>query len=309
MGDKNKSAKDKEKLDQQANAWFDRVDDRLPFDAFGNSENKRRIGDDIFTRIQADIQHKKSRAYFFMKIAASLLIAAISITTYRLISDQHAKNEQLVWQVYRSGAGEFKTVTLPDSSVIYLRPGTSLYAPTAFTQSTRTVKLTEGEAYFTVKHDTRHPFVVDAAGISTQVLGTSFVIRNYRAASTIQVSLITGKVAVKHEASLLGMLTPLQEITYNKKNHNSTLDKISADWINNWKSGDYLLNDVPIEELAATLKNLYGVNVVMRSGNLEKLRITTQFNKKDNIRDILEQLKLIHGLNYEIKDKEVILMR
>lgn len=309
MGNKNRFSKRNEELDQQANSWFDHTDDRQPFDAFGTPENKRRIGEDIFSRIQSDIRHKKTRTYFFMKVAASLLIAAFSVTTYYLVSDQRSKSNPLVWTIYKSGAGEFKTVTLPDSSVVYLRPGSTLSAPASFTQSTRTVKLTEGEAYFTVRHDVKHPFIVNASGISTQVLGTAFVIRNYHAAATIQVSLVTGKVAVKHDASLLGLLMPLQEITYNKADHKSRLGNISMDWIANWKSGEYNLNDVSIQELAATLKNLYGINVRMKAGELEKLRITMQFNKKDNVRDILEQLKLIHGLDYRMNDKEVVLMK
>jgi transmembrane sensor len=290
----------------KSSAWFDQFDDDEPYDAFGSTENQHKIGEDIFGGIQRQLRRRKQ--HFFLRIAASILIVTgVAILTGRSLN-KPASEKELAWITYHSKAGQYREVKLADGSVIAMRPGTALSAPGKFTDQIRTVKLLEGEAFFRVNHDEQHSFVVQAAGISTRVLGTSFVISNYKNSKAIAVSLITGKVAVNEKQKLLGLLRPLQQMTYDKSDHKYRIDPIDPNWLAAWRTGEYILNDVRIEELAATLKNVYGITVTLRSQDLQQLRITLQFNKKDRIENILEQLKLIHGIKYRINGKEVVLM-
>lgn len=65
-------------------------------------------------------------------------------------------------ETYRTAVGERKTVALPDGSGIELNTDTELTV--RLSERARAVRLTRGEALFTVVHDERRPFEVFAHG-------------------------------------------------------------------------------------------------------------------------------------------------
>lgn len=66
-------------------------------------------------------------------------------------------------------------VELADHSVAELAPQSKLQVDVSGSSGKRSVIL-EGLGYFNVTHDQHRPFVVDAAGVPVQVLGTEFVV-------------------------------------------------------------------------------------------------------------------------------------
>lgn len=87
-----------------------------------------------------------------------------------------------------------KTVTLPDGSMVYLEPGTTLQYSGNYGKEDRNVMLT-GEALFNVQKDDVHPFIVASSLISTRVLGTSFNME-VRSNADAKVVVLTGMVQV-----------------------------------------------------------------------------------------------------------------
>ena len=296
-------------LDREANTWFDKTDDSKPFDAFGGDDIKQRIGEDIFKGISNEIHKKRINYYYYLKIASVIVfISGLGLLASIVIQRHVEEQKRIVWSEIKSLHGHLDKMVLSDSSVVYLRPGSVLKFPQKFKGRLREVQLVEGEAFFEVKHDLNHPFIVLSGRLNTQVLGTSFLVKNYKQLKHIQVSVATGKVAVMNGKKLLRLLTPQQQLTFNTITDQIDFTTISAGLADSWKSGEYLLKNDSITDLALQLENIYGLKIILKSPNLQKLSITTQFNMKDNIRDILEQLKLIHHVNYVIKNKEVILM-
>ena len=68
-----------------------------------------------------------------------------------------------------------RAATLPDGSRVILSAQTSINVD--FNGSKRNLELSAGEAYFKVKHDRQHPFVVHAGDISVTAVGTAFDVR------------------------------------------------------------------------------------------------------------------------------------
>lgn len=260
-------------------------------------------------KIRQKIRYHKFRKTWLSAAAAILILFSISIATFQFSKTSSLSPSELVWTSYKTQKGEYKKVRLPDSSVVYLRPGSHLEVAAPFVQQNRNIKLVEGEAFFDIRYNPQHPLVVETSQITTQVLGTTFIISNYKAMDHVNVMLLTGKVAVNTKITLLVLLKPNEQLSFNKTSGKAELNTIDNDMSENWQNGEYMLNNVPMKELAFALGNTFGYEVKFGDDRLEKLHITTQFNKKDNLIDILEQLKLIHGLDYRIKDKEVILMR
>ena len=79
--------------------------------------------------------------------------------------------KRLVNQSFRTAVGQRATVTLPDGSVVTLN--TDTVVRTRADGERRLVYLDQGQAYFKVAKDRRHPFVVSAAGRTVTALGSA----------------------------------------------------------------------------------------------------------------------------------------
>lgn len=297
------------KIDQQAEAWFKRSNDNTPFEAFANEREKTRTGEEMLTVIRSKLKKQRFFKLWRNVAAAAVILLTGSIFGYHTYLASPMSSNTQVWKSYAANKGEFKKILLPDSSVIHLRPGSKIAIADPFIQQTRQLKLETGEVYFEVSHDPAHPFLVTAGPVTTVVLGTKFIINNDSLSADIHVALLSGKVAVRSQKAQLGILMPNHQLSYNRHTEAVKLENSNAYSTENWLNGEYILEDVPLKSFAETFGNAFSIEVKFRQEALEKLNVSIQFNRNDNYKAILDQLKLIHGLQYEIKDKEVILMK
>ena len=106
---------------------------------------------------------------------------------------QNVSSEQGMTML-QTADGEMITLTLADGTEVKLNSNSKITYPHCFKGAERMVHL-EGEAFFKVRHDSKRPFVVDAGGVLTKDLGTSFNIKAYQG-SDCKVTLVEGKVEV-----------------------------------------------------------------------------------------------------------------
>ncbi|NQX38544.1 ferric-dicitrate binding protein FerR, regulates iron transport through sigma-19 [Pedobacter steynii] len=295
-------------IDQQAEAWFYRTDDRVPFEAFSNQQEKTKTGEEMLDAIRRKIRTRKHHRLWLNVAAAAVILITSGTFGYRAYLTSAPSIARQVWVSYAANKGEFKEIRLPDQSTIHLRPGAKIAIAQPFIQQNREVKLVAGEIYCEVSHDPEHPFLVHSSQITTQVLGTKFIINNDPLAADIRVTLLSGKVAVRNETVQLGILLPKQQLSFNRVSETVKLDSTTY-LVENWLNGEYILDDVPLKSFAQTFGNAFSMEVRFQQKALENLPVSIQFYRTDHPKNILDQLKLIHGLNYQIKGKEVILMR
>lgn len=86
--------------------------------------------------------------------------------------------------------------TLPDGTVVELKEGADFSSE--FTAEFRRVLLRRGEAHFQVTKDARRPFVVVAAGVEAQAIGTAFAVQIGETA--VDVVVTSGRVALNPAA-------------------------------------------------------------------------------------------------------------
>ncbi|MBS0417838.1 MAG: FecR domain-containing protein [Proteobacteria bacterium] len=100
---------------------------------------------------------------------------------------------------------------LPDGSRLELAPRSQLELQ--FTPEERTVKIGDGEAYFSVAHNRARPFVVHVGSLKVRAVGTAFNVR--KAASHVVVTVSEGTVEVSGagSGSNLQRLTAGQQLT------------------------------------------------------------------------------------------------
>ena len=117
---------------------------------------------------------------------AAVLIIAIGSFLWYLKSDGN--------NVYQTGFGEQRTVSLPDGSSIKLSANTRIEVSKEYNKSSREVDLKIGEAFFEVKHDERIAFIVNLGTVRVKDIGTSFFIQKQK--DSIRLSVTNGKVAL-----------------------------------------------------------------------------------------------------------------
>jgi Fe2+-dicitrate sensor, membrane component len=134
------------------------------------------------------------------RIAASLLLLAGAGAVVRQLSTNwKQRSNELVAQ---TATGERREVVLLDGTRVTLAPKSRLAFRATFATGQRDVQLT-GEAFFTVTHDAKHPFVVHTGGATARDLGTEFGVRA-RTGQPVSVYVASGRVLVAPPAGTSG---------------------------------------------------------------------------------------------------------
>ncbi|MBS3777433.1 MAG: FecR domain-containing protein [Bacteroidales bacterium] len=131
----------------------------------------------------------------FWRIAASIL--ALVVAGLGILFQNQPQDEV---NQYITQEGEHEKIELPDGSRVYMKENSRLsYATNWNEMETRKVQL-RGEAYFQVEEQlyqgNKVKFVVQANGLSVEVVGTEFVVNN-RSSSRTHVALNSGKIRLK----------------------------------------------------------------------------------------------------------------
>lgn len=93
---------------------------------------------------------------------------------------------------YATAVGEQRTLPLPDGSLLQMNTHTRVQV--RFSQRYRDIRLLEGEAFFSVQHDTARPFRVESGGTLVQAVGTQFNV--YRTGGQTRVAVLEGRVKI-----------------------------------------------------------------------------------------------------------------
>ena len=99
--------------------------------------------------------------------------------------------------------GGIRQLDLPDGSVVQLNTDSALEV--VFTQDERRVRLTRGEAFFTIATNPARPFVVTAVGVDIRAIGTAFNVRLH--SESVEVIVTGGKVRLDDASQGTSLLT------------------------------------------------------------------------------------------------------
>ena len=139
-----------------------------------------------------------------MKIAA--VVAMLAFIIHKEYQDYRLEHSTDV-QTVTVPAGQRASLILADGTTVWLNSNSTLkYPANGFHSKNRKVTL-EGEGYFEVAHDEKHPFIVETEKYDIRVLGTTFNVSAYPNSDMFETSLIEGKVTVyqpstQHEVTL-----------------------------------------------------------------------------------------------------------
>ncbi|WP_110056574.1 FecR family protein [Chitinophaga sp. S165] len=311
MGDNNNSSRNR-KSDQQANAWYDQINDAQPFDAFSSEAQKMRIGNEIYDRIQQDISRKRQRFLLPLKIAAAILVLLInSALVYRYFHRPASHERPVMWMTVTSGANELKKITLPDSSIIHLKSNSRICYTAAFRTGTeRSVQLEEGAAFFDVKKDASRPFTVHSKGFLIRVLGTSFNISAYKDQPDFKVDVVSGRIRIEHSGGS-GIKVLAEEMT---KDQCLTVDLATTDYKIEKKTVSpvvkpkAVVRQLTLQQIGQELGDRFNLFVQLNNPENDTSTYIVDLNNR-SLEAILKTLSEQTGFSYTIVNQQHLIIQ
>ena len=192
--------------------------------------------------------------------------------------------------------------TMSDGTKVWINAGSTLKYPAKFAADSRTV-YASGEIYLEVAKDAERPFYVVVDGITVKVLGTSFNIRAYADENETKVTLLEGKIAAQINDKEY-TLTPGKQLKCDKTFGGTSVRTVDPAEIVSWTRGYYIFKKARLQEVANTLKNWYGVNIVLSSGASDII-YTGVVNKEEKLEVFLRRLEEVSNVKCNCNGKFV----
>jgi transmembrane sensor len=241
-----------------------------------------------------------------MKIAAAFaVLAVIGLAGVRYAMLPHDRT-------YSTPVGGHETVSFADGSRIELNTNTVLRA--RMTTDQRLVWLEKGEAYFQVKHDPAHPFIVMAGDHRVTDLGTKFTVR--RDTGKLEVAVMQGRVwldetgkAKNPHAPQTAMLTPgdfatatPDSISVTRKSQSQLQGSLS------WRHGVLVFKYATLAAAVAEFNRYNSEQLVIADPQIAKLTIVGTF-PDNQVEAFIDAAQTIFGLKVKPHGNEIVITR
>ncbi|WP_086477589.1 MULTISPECIES: FecR family protein [Arenibacter] len=235
---------------------------------------------------------------------------AVKLQNGRLIYDDKAGIEELIYNELIIPKGERYGVRLSDGTRVTLNAGSSLKYPVNFIKGrTREVYL-DGEAFFQVTKDSIHPFSVVSNGIAVKVLGTKFNFSSYPENSEISAVLTEGSIQLYkvEEPVKSSLLKPGQMASWNRKEENITISEVDVSLYTGWMDGELIFKSTSFKTILERLERSYNVEIINNDHTLNAEIFTASFHIDiEGVTDVLDYLKLERPFTYSIDDNKIII--
>ena len=189
--------------------------------------------------------------------------------------------------------GKTSEIILPDGTKVFLNAGSRLAYPDLFTGDSREVMLL-GEAYFEVKHDSKHPFVVQVNDLRIKDLGTRFNVSAYPADGRIETVLTEGKVSIKqNNAGIFDQaieLIPGQLASYNRQTNQTSVKNVDVENYILWTQGMMKFETVDLSRIVKKLERFYNIRFQFNDPMLGTLRISGKLELNEDKNEVIERI-------------------
>ncbi|RAJ35642.1 FecR family protein [Pedobacter cryoconitis] len=289
------------------------------------------VSDESIPGKQVDFNEKsglKSSSGFYKYISFAAAAVIILVSLYFIqqsysVSENIKVEHPFAASVFSSGQVPRKTVTLIDGTVITLHQNSEIKLAKNFNPAQRELWLT-GEAFFEVKHDAKHPFIVHTPFNDIKVLGTSFNVKAYPHSGLVETSLIHGSVQVesKKYPGYRVLLKPDEKLSFysapaskdeslknifivSSLNRNTeTHQSEEIQWIHH----PMLIDNEPLAAIAEKLQNWYGIEIYIADPEVKTYRYSGTFENESIIKT-LEALQTAYPFEFKAEQNRIILSK
>lgn len=247
---------------------------------------------------------KAERRIWLWRVASIAAVVLLFFSTGIYWWQNHSSSTGMMVEITATD-GETKEVILPDQSKVLLNSGSTVRYENGF-EKKRNIFLS-GEAFFNVKHDTNHPFIVHCEVVSVKVYGTRFNVQSYTGCPVTEVTLVEGRISVSDDEEASLYLIPGEQAVYNKDNKKISKWEIDPWKYTCWTEGIIYFEKNNLEKVAFILSNRFKKTIHITSDKLKTITFTGEFKAGDALEDILHIITWGRPIGYHIQGDDVYL--
>lgn len=265
------------------------------------------------------------------KYAAIFILALLLGGTASYFIYRGESSESQTVSIY-APTGSKSCVSLPDGSQVWLNSGSCITYDTNFGKEERRLTI-DGEGYFSVAKDKKHPFIVTSDGTSIRVLGTKFDMKAYKGDPCKRITLMEGSLCVTTDGSRQ-MLKPNQQalVLHNHIQLRDVNAKEYGSWIQepilsqddrttahdkqlptmivptNQSRTSLIFDNEPLSQIVKDLGRTFNVRI-QTEGKISDEVFYGDFRNGENLYQILDIISLTADVKYKIQKGMVILYK
>jgi len=270
--------------------WLQRsIENRVAYLRLNSSWKRARRLAALPSARQSASPAQKSNTPLLMKVAAGFVVLTLAGwgSAYFLLQPRD--------RVFSTAVGGHETVTFSDGTRVELNTNTVLRA--RMTTDQRAVWLERGEAYFEVKHDPVHPFVVMIGNRRVTDLGTQFTV--HREKKRMEVAVVQGRVWFDDpgRTSENGTLLTPGDVAVATASGTSvtrkSLQALTAEL--NWRQGLLVFDKTTLADVATAFNRYNRVKLVVKDPVAARVLVGGTFRAND-VEDFARLAETVLGL-------------
>lgn len=234
------------------------------------------------------------RRFVYWAAAAAIVIL---IGTTALLTG----NTSPVTYAYQEGVPN--PILLQDGSKVFLNKASDINVY-KFSRKARKVSL-HGEAYFEISPDPKRPFTITSGQTTTEVVGTSFNIRQSNEGTTIYVQ--SGKVifsALRDPKTAVALREG--EAAHFAQNRMEMIPNPSPN-INAWRTGQLRFTNMPLSDVIADISAYFDQEILIENESVKACRITRTLPQQAEVSAVLKSIALTINAKLITEDNKFII--
>ena len=266
--------------------------------------------DTLYTRLEKEhlltdettayLSHRKRRIFLQQVAAVAAICAGVIFTIFYF---SRSDGQSLLSMQNKENSGTL-VATLEDGSTVYLASGASISYPAAFAKDQRKVKL-NGNALFYVTKNAKRPFVVEANGMTIEVVGTIFAVQS-SPGSPFELSVKEGKVNVHSKNDQTPIPVNAGESVQLNKN-GLCKSEIKNSLIFSRFTDKMCFKDEKLNNIVHAINTVYGSPAIIADKSLNNRTLTVTF-ENDSIEAMTELICMALNLE-QINKQDTIFIR
>jgi transmembrane sensor len=286
----------------------------------GDSETEAQVKQRIFENIQQRMhagnapeetaRPKYNVKQLWLRIASvAAILAVVCYATWPSLKGVISERDK---QVVNVPSNRVLHITLPDGSLVWLNTGAIFRYPKSFDGKTRLVELVKGRAFFDIKHQSKHPFIVKTPSMNITVLGTSFDVNSDEKLCTTSVSVVTGKVGITMADNKISrqpiMLLPQQQAVLSYATNQIITQPIHETAINAWCKNNFVFEQEKLGNVFNALEKEYNTKITVENKDLLNERISIKLGNQ-HLDTIMEILSFTKHFKYQIANDSTVVVK
>lgn len=288
------------------------------------------MADTIWSNVENHMESRERPLLYRVKWTyAAAAVSILLVATYFLRPDRQplpmsayeaSRGKEVIEEAkmteYRNDHDKVSKIALEDGSTVSLEKGSRLRYSGSLRTAERTVYL-DGEAFFDVKRDPKHPFIIFASKTVVKVLGTSFRVKAHDHSEKVVVSVKSGKVSVFErkdfeKARENPQMSGLVLMANQQAEFSNELEKFSKMIVpdpvilDDTRKKEFDFDRTPLPQVFSTLEKAYGIEIIYDRDLLVD-RLLKVSLEDETLTEKLDVICRTMGLSYHIVDARIII--